>query len=116
MNTLVRPLGVILGIALIAAGVIGFFMNPIVFFSVNTVHNIVHLASGAIALVAVGAGYGATRLYLIAFGIVYALVTVAGFAKIQQLVSLLNLNQPDNFLHAAIAVVCLIVGFGSNRG
>ena len=98
---------------LLAGGAIGFFMNPILMFSVNTTHNIVHLASGALGLIAVGAGYGATRLYLIVFGLIYAAVTVAGFAKIDQVVTLLHLNPPDNFLHAAIAAVCIIVGFGS---
>jgi hypothetical protein len=115
MNALVRPLAVILGIALLAAGALGFFMNPVLVFSVNTLHNIVHLASGALALIAVGAGYGAARLYLIVFGLVYALVTIAGFIKLQQVVQLLHLNTADNFLHLAIAAACLVVGFGSKR-
>ena len=115
MNALVKPLAVILGLVLIAAGAYGFYKNPVFVFSVNQLHNIVHLASGAVALVAVAAGYGAARLYLIVFGLVYGLVAAAGFAKIQQVVTLLNLNQPDNFLHAAIAVACLLVGLGSRR-
>ncbi len=115
MNALVKPLAVILGLALVAAGAVGFYMNPILVFSVNTLHNVVHLASGAVALIAVASGYGAARLYLIVFGLVYALVAAAGFAKIQQVVTPLNINQPDNFLHAAIAVACLLVGLGSKR-
>jgi hypothetical protein len=115
MNALVKPLAVILGLALVAAGAYGFYKNPVFVFSVNQLHNIVHLASGAVALIAVAAGYGAARLYLIVFGLVYAVVAVAGFAKIQQAVTLLNLNQPDNYLHAAIAVACLLVGLGSKR-
>jgi len=115
MNALVKPITVILGLALLAAGIAGFFMNPILAFSVNTLHNVVHLASGALALIAVAAGYGLARLYLIVFGLIYALVTVAGFANIQQVVTLLHLNPPDNYLHAAIAIVCLTVGLGAKR-
>ena len=113
MNALVRPLGVILGLALLAAGAAGFFMKPMPILSVNMLHNVVHLASGALALIAVAASYGASRLYLLVFGLIYAAVAAAGFAKIDQVVTLLQLNPPDNFLHAAIAAVCLIVGFGS---
>jgi hypothetical protein len=113
MNGLVKPLAVLLGLALLAAGVAGYVMKPMPVLSVNALHNIVHLASGALALVAVAAGYGAARLYLIVFGLVYAAVAAAGFAKIDQVVQLLALNPPDNFLHAAIGAVCLIVGFGS---
>jgi hypothetical protein len=115
MSALVRPLALILGIALLAAGALGFFVKPFPVFSVNALHNVVHLASGALALIAVGAGYGAARLFLIVFGLVYAAVTIAGFLNVQQVVTLLHLNSADNFLHLAIAAACLVVGFGSRR-
>jgi hypothetical protein len=115
MGTLVKPLSWILGIVLLLVGILGFFTTTIVVFDVNVLHSVVHLASGVVALLAAGSGYKASRLYLIVFGIIYGVVTLAGFLNIEPIVSLLNINSADNFLHLAIAAVCLVVGFGSNK-
>lgn len=115
MSSLVKPLTWILGIVLLLVGVLGFFMNPLFGFSVNALHNIVHLASGAAALITAGMGYRSARLYLIVFGLVYGVVTLAGFLGIQPIIDLLYINAADNYLHLAIAAACLIVGFGSRK-
>ncbi len=114
MSALVKPLTWLFGVVLLLVGVLGFFMSPILgIFSVNMLHNIVHVASGVAALVAASMSFSASRMYLIVFGIVYAIVTLAGFINLEPVVSLLMINSADNFLHLAIAAVCLIVGFGS---
>jgi hypothetical protein len=116
MNALVKPLTGLLGIVLLAVGVLGFFNDPILgLFDVNTLHNIVHIASGILGLAAAGSGYGMSRTYLIVFGLVYAVVALLGFINLAVAVSLLELNPMDNYLHMAIAAVCLVVGFGSSR-
>lgn len=115
MSALVKPVTGLLGIVLLAVGIIGFFMNPILFFSTNTVHNIVHIASGIVGIVAANSGYGLSRGFLIVFGIVYAVVAILGWLNVPFVVDLLNVNMADNYLHAAIAVVSIVVGFGSTR-
>ncbi len=114
MSALVKPVTWLLGIVLLLVGILGFFMQPILsLFDVNTLHSIVHVASGAVALIAASMSFSASRMYLIVFGIVYAVVAVAGFMALEPVVNMLMLNTADNFLHVAIAAVCLIIGFGS---
>lgn len=113
MDSLVKPLTWILGLVLTIVGIVGFFMDPVIAFNVNAAHNIVHLVSGIAALLCAFNGYSASRWFLIIFGIVYGLVTILGFAGVAFVVSLLDINAADNWLHLAISAVCLIAGFGS---
>ncbi|UPA22087.1 DUF4383 domain-containing protein [Candidatus Peribacteria bacterium] len=106
----------ILGVVLLVVGLLGFVNDPILgIFEVDTVHNVIHLLSGIVGLIAVSAGLSYARLYLIIFGVVYALVTVLGFMSGTDILGLFVINQADNYLHAAIALVCLGVGFGGKK-
>lgn len=116
MDSLVKPLTWILGVVLVIVGILGFFMNPILgIFAVDPVHNVVHLLSGVIALGAAATSVQYSRLYLIVFGLVYALVTILGFVQGSPILGLITVNAADNYLHLAIAAVCLIFGFGSKK-
>ena len=116
MNSLVKSLTWILGIVLLLVGILGFVNNPVLgLFQVDTIHNAIHILSGIVALVAVSSGESAARLYLIVFGIVYGLVTILGFMNGGNVLNLIMVNQADNYLHAAISIVCLGVGFGSKK-
>ena len=114
MGALVSPVTRILGVVLVIVGLLGFFMSsPLLgYFEVDTLHNLIHLASGAIALV-VGGNHAMARMFLIIFGLVYGLVAIVGFVQGTTVLGLFVVNGSDNLLHAAIAVVCLWVGFGS---
>lgn len=114
MNLLVKPLTGILGLVLTVAGVAGFFVSgSLLGFEVDTTHNIIHLLSGLVALWAFNTSQSYSRTYLIIFGLVYALVTVLGFAMNGDILGLFTVNAADNYLHLVIAAVCLVVGFGS---
>lgn len=116
MSSLVKTITWILGIVLIAVGLLGFVNDPILgIFEVDTIHNLVHLLSGIVAIIAVSSGESYARLYLIIFGIVYALVTVLGFVNGGNILGLFMVNEADNYLHAAIALACLAVGFGGKK-
>ena len=107
----------ILGPVFIAIGVVGFFTgHHLLMFGISGAHNIVHLASGAVALWAGFSSPKYAKTYCILFGLVYAAVTALGFINYPLAVSLLNLNQADNFLHLAIAAVCLGAGFTTKAG
>ncbi len=115
MNALVKPLTWILGIVLLLVGVAGFFTgDTLIIFQVDTIHNIVHILSGVVALFAVSSGLSYARMYLIVFGLVYGLVTILGFMS-GSILGLFAVNTPDNYLHLAIAAACLVVGFGSKN-
>ena len=114
MGTLVTPLTRVLGVVLVIVGLLGFFMkSPLLgYFEVDTIHNIIHLASGAIAL-AVAGNMSTARMYLIVFGFVYAAVALVGYVQGSSVLGIFAVNMADNMLHVVIGAVCLVVGFGS---
>ena len=101
-----------LGGVLVLIGVLGFVMpSPLLgLFEVNTLHNIIHLVSGALTLVAASQGIGAMRTWGRIFGLVYLAVAIAGFVD-PTLFGLMHVNLPDNLLHIALAVIFLYIGF-----
>jgi hypothetical protein len=106
----------VLGVILIVIGALGFINNPVLgLFDVDTIHNIVHLLSGIVAIIAAMGGASYARLYLIVFGIVYALVAVIGFVNNGDILGLFAANRSDDYLHTAIALACLAVGFGNKK-
>ncbi len=117
---MVRLAAKIFGVAFILAGILGFIpaFTPdghlIGIFHVNAVHNIIHLASGIVALGAGFASFKAARLYFQVFGVVYALVAVLGFVYGDSaILGLVASNVGDTFLHIGIAVVALYLGFAA---
>lgn len=79
-------------------------------FHVNAFHNIVHLASGVVALAMSGTEARA-RLYFKVFSIVYGLVAVLGlFAGNHDLLGMAH-NYADMGLHVVIASAALYLGF-----
>jgi Domain of unknown function (DUF4383) len=96
-------------------GILGFFPNPLVsptgLFVVNTAHNIVHLASGAVLLAGAYSTLGAS-LALKIVGVVYALVATLGLIMGgPMLLGLVAMNTADHWLHVILAVVILAAGF-----
>jgi hypothetical protein len=69
-----------LGGVLLLVGVAGIFMpSPVLgLFEVNTLHNIIHIASGGLALAAAAQGIGAMRTWGRALGLINMVVSVAG--------------------------------------
>ena len=80
-------------------------------FKLDIIHDFVHLISGMVALgiAAMGAYYA--RLYFQVFGFVYAAVAVIGFVQGHTVLGLFAINAADNYLHVAIAVASLALGF-----
>lgn len=116
MSSLTKMVTWILGIVLVLIGVAGFFVDgTLIVFQVDTIHNIVHILSGVIGIAAASSGESYSRMYLIVFGLVYGVVTVIGFVNGGDILGLFQVNDADNYLHAAIAVVSLGVGFGSKK-
>jgi hypothetical protein len=120
-----KQVAVVFGIVMLVIGILGF--GPAVntagpsgtsytllgIFAINPLHNVVHLATGAIALAAGLYGGGAyARMYFLVFGIVYALITLIGVTGILfdshgSLLGIVPINGADNVLHLAITIVSL---------
>lgn len=111
-ESIMRNLFLLLGVVLVVVGVLGFVLpSPLLgVFEVNTLHNIVHLASGALTLLAATQGIGAMRLWGRIFGLVYLLVAIVGF-PMPDMFGLMHVNTADNLLHLALAAVFLYAGF-----
>ncbi|MDX6235171.1 MAG: hypothetical protein QOH68_4338 [Nocardioidaceae bacterium] len=88
--------------------------DNLIVFEVNPLHNIVHLAIGALLLVSsnnVAAAKGSNT----AVGAVYLLVGILGLFLIGTDANILSLNGADNVLHFASAVVLLGVGLSQDK-
>ena len=106
----------VMGVVFVIVAIWGFVAgDQVLIFHVNTAHNIVHLLSGLLALACGFAGEGPARGFSLIFGAVYGLVAVLGFMNVQFANDLLHLNDPDDWLHAGIAVVFLLAGVLSGR-
>ena len=117
-----KTFGMLFGIVFLAVGILGFVpgvtTNDMLLgiFMVNKVHSIVHIASGAIFLIASIAGAGAARLWFQLFGIIYAIVAVLGFMNPNgMLFGMMSNNPADTWLHVVLAVAMLAIGFGTPK-
>lgn len=113
-----KRIAVIFGILFVAGGLLGFVpaLNPdgklLGLFAVNAVHNVVHLATGVVALIVGFASDKGSRIFFQVFGVVYALVAVLGFINGDRpLLGMVANNLADVWLHAAIALISLYLGF-----
>ena len=116
---LAKTWALVAGAILVLVGILGFFSNPIVgsapgaLVATDTLHNIVHLGTGVLALVIYTLSSGAARkTALIGFGVLYAAV----FVLVLISPSLFGLfavpaNAMDHVIHAALAAVTLGVAF-----
>jgi Domain of unknown function (DUF4383) len=112
----------VIGLALVAGGVLGFFYNAsfatgdeierdavLGILDVNAWHNLVHIATGALALLFVGS-YSASRAFAAVFGAVYFVVAILGFivGDGEAIAGLVPVNTEDNVLHVLIALAGLL--------
>ena len=106
-----KNLYLLVGSVLVLVGIAGFVMpSPILgVFEVNALHSIVHLATGALTLLAATQGIGAMRTWGKLLGVAYLVVGIVGFVS-PGMYGLMHVNAPDNLLHLALAVVYLYVG------
>lgn len=82
-------------------------------FEVNGIHNLVHILSGLL-LLAVAPKRATARYGVIAFGLVYGLVTLIGLIDGQDVLGLIPVNPADNVLHIALTAAALLAGFLSS--
>jgi len=110
----------IFGAVLVAAGILGFFYNAeftsdkserdavLGILDVNGWHNVVHIATGLLGLMA-ASSWSTARTYAFGLGAVYILVAVWGFivGDGDSILSIIPVNTEDNILHLLIGVAGL---------
>jgi hypothetical protein len=117
----------VIGLSLVAAGILGFFYNAsfstgdgiereavLGVLDVNGWHNVVHIATGVIGLALAGS-YDGSRGYALAFGVIYLAVALAGFIAGDggEIIGLIPVNTEDNFLHLLIGLAGLGAGLAT---
>lgn len=114
---MVKKSVLVLGVVLAVVGVLGFVPAAIMngnllgIFAVDTIHNIVHLLSGVLAILFAMRGESQAKLFAKVFGVVYALVAVLGFVAEGLLMQIMAVNMADHVLHVILALAFLYVGF-----
>ena len=78
-------------------------------FEVNGWHNLVHLASGLVLLLAWRKG-GLARTVALAFGVVYGLVALIGLIDGNDVLGIIPVNGADNILHIGLSLLGIVAG------
>jgi hypothetical protein len=108
----------LIGGVLLVAGIIGFFYSAsfgspgsvdavLGILDVNAWHNLVHIASGVLGLLAFASGPRASRTYALVFGVVYIVVSIWGFiiGNHESILGFIPVNTEDNILHLILGVL-----------
>jgi hypothetical protein len=121
-----RIYALVFGAVLVGAGIIGFlyssdFGDPgevdavLGILDVNGWHNVVHILTGTLGLLAFTAGAYAARTYAFGLGAVYLVVAIWGFivGDGDAILSIVPVNTEDNVLHLLIGLAGLGAGAAS---
>jgi hypothetical protein len=116
----------IFGVVLVGAGIVGFFYSSafgspgevdavLGILDVNAWHNIVHIATGALGLLAFAGGYEYARKYAYGLGAVYIVVAIWGFiiGDGESILGFIPVNTEDNFLHVLIGIAGIGAGLAT---
>src|ERR1043166_7603763 len=113
----IRQLGIFFGIAFMFGGLLGFFPGVIKnemylgIFRVNAVHNLLHLGSGALFLVASAIGPRIARLWFLAFGTVYGVMAAEGLRVGTGIIcGCVSNNRNDAWGNAGMALSMFLIG------
>jgi hypothetical protein len=118
---MVRSFGFLFGFAFLIGGVLGFVPGVVKdgmyfgMFMVNTLHNILHIVSGTMFLVASVIGERSARLWFLAFGVFYGAIAAMGFVVGDGMIcGLISNNLYDAWGHAGLALAMLLIGFATS--
>jgi Domain of unknown function (DUF4383) len=124
----------LVGAVLVIAGIIGFFYeasfatgdsirsdDAFGVLSVNGWHNVVHIAIGALLLIAAGSAARGAALFV---GVLYIVLCVLGFiatsnsgigfiAENDTLIKLVPVNNEDNVLHLILGITGVVAAYAS---
>jgi uncharacterized protein DUF4383 len=112
-----KRLGILWGILFLFGGILGFVPGItrdemfLGFFMVNTPHNILHIATGVLFLIASLIGAKPARLWFLIFGSFYVLLSLIGFEVGNGLIFGLILSSLiDSWGHAVLGLILLAIG------
>lgn len=107
------------GLIFLIVGLVGFATPNLLGFHLTTIHNVIHILTGLIALYLGFAGsYDGAKTFCLIFGVVYILIAIIGFMAPSTLASILGHSgpmtaadlMPDNVFHLVVGILFLAVG------
>lgn len=116
---LLQIITVLFGIAFIFSGIAGFlpmFTTDgllLGLFEVDNMHNLVHIVTGVIAIMA-ATSFNYAKIYFQVFGTAYFIVGILGLWNNGNLF-IMHVNLADNILHIVIGIVAIFIGFSVAR-
>ena len=121
-----KTAALIIGLLFLAVGILGYVDNPIigdsegVIFHADDRHNMVHIISGALFVLASLVSDAVARSFMIVFGLVYLTIGILGMLNtgadgMTELLGFLHVNSADNYLHIGLGVVILLAALASRR-
>lgn len=114
---MLKGFALVFAIVFIAIGVVGFIppltRNQLLFnlFEIGSLHNLFYILTGLIALSASASAVYA-KLYFKIFGMIFAFISILGFALNGNL-GFLHVNLADSFFHLIVAIIALYLGYTS---
>src|SRR5687768_5745297 len=116
---MLKTMAIIFGFVFLLVGILGFVPaatthgHLLGIFHVNPVHNMIHIASGIVALFCGFQSVYASRQYFRIFGLIYGAVAILGFFHGDNpIFGIVANNMADTWLHVGISIVSLVLGFG----
>lgn len=121
-----KTAALVIGVIFILVGLLGFVENPVIgtsenaIFHADTVHNMVHIISGALFVLIAMAAPAYAGTFLIVFGIVYLAIGVIGLMTMGNegmgtVLGFLHVNGADNYLHIVLGIVILLAGLVTRK-
>ena len=112
-----KTIATLLGIVFILVGLVGFAAPNLLGAHFGTVHNVIHLVSGAISLyLGLKGSLSAAKTFCLVFGAVYLLLGIVGFAlgtgedRMFHIGDVLHLGTMDHIIHLLMGALFLIGG------
>ncbi|MDR3623882.1 MAG: DUF4383 domain-containing protein [Chlamydiales bacterium] len=117
-SVVLTAFAIIYGIVFLLVGIAGFIpalmMKDLLFgiFNVDALHNVIHIVFGIIGLWVACTSRSASRIYFKVVGIIYVILAILGFwSGNDPVLGTISNNLPVAWLHLAIGIVALILGF-----
>lgn len=107
-----KTYAMVIGVVLLLVGLIGLFTQNVIGFGVNIYQSILHIIGGGLGVWL--ASKNKPKGYNMWLGYIAVVVVLLGFI-VPTLNSLLNINAATTWLHVVIAVVSLVVAFGTKE-